>query len=63
MDQSFYFFEINMLSITFTFEMLQFKDDVSCSQQNVNPNEATAEDNRKRITKRKDAEEAATTTR
>ncbi|XP_045910523.1 uncharacterized protein KIAA2012 homolog [Micropterus dolomieu] len=32
-------------------------------QQNVNPNEATAEDNRKRITKRKDAEEAATTTR
>lgn len=45
-------------------EKLQFKDDVSCSQQNIGPKEATDDsmDKRKRNTKRKDAEEAAITT-
>lgn len=46
-------------------EKLQFKDDVSCSQQNISPNEATTDntvDKRKKNTKRKDAKEAAITT-
>ncbi|XP_049904890.1 uncharacterized protein LOC126393077 [Epinephelus moara] len=44
--------------------LLQFKDDVSCSQQSISLNEATIDetvDQRRKNTKRKDAEEAATT--
>ncbi|XP_076603538.1 uncharacterized protein KIAA2012 homolog [Chaetodon auriga] len=45
-------------------DKLQLKDDVLCSEQNINPNETTAEDamDKKWKNKRKDTEEATVTT-
>lgn len=48
----------------FSREKLQFRGDVSSSEQNINPNEATtgeAADKKRKNTKRKDAEEASVT--
>ncbi|XP_042349976.1 uncharacterized protein LOC121948641 [Plectropomus leopardus] len=54
------------LFVCFSWEKLQLKDGVSCSWQDISLNEATTEhaaDQRRQNTKRKDAEEAVTTTR
>lgn len=50
--------------VCFSREKLQFRGDVSSSEQNINPNEATTEeavDKKRKNTKRKDAEEASVT--